>query len=123
MLTGLEDRHQIVFNGSLPENALVLGQIAHARASTEIHRQACDIATIERDRSALRVNQADRHAKTGCLAGAVGPEESHDLALVDLVVDAVDDLAAAVPFLQPTDFQQGHRSILLDRVAVENRTK
>ena len=112
-----EDRHQVVFDRQLPEDARILREIAHAGPGTKVHRQARDVATVEQDRAAIGVDQADRHPEAGCLAGAVGPEQPHDLAVLDLVVDAVDDLAAAVPLLQSADLQQGHRSILLDRVA------
>jgi hypothetical protein len=64
---------------------------------------------------AVGVDQADRHPEAGRLAGAVGPEQADDLPPVDLELDPVDDLAAAVPFLQAADFQQGHGSLLLDR--------
>ena len=51
------------------------------------------------------------------LPAPLGPSRPDDLAPLDLVVDAVDDLAAAVPLFQSADLQEGHRSILLDRVA------
>ena len=63
------------------------------------------------------VDQADRHAEAGGLAGTVGAEQADDLAALDVVINAADDLAAAVPFPEAANLQQGHCSILLDRVA------
>ena len=41
------------------------------------------------------------------LPAPLGPSRPDDLAALDLVVDAVDDLAAAIPFFQPADLQAG----------------
>ena len=76
-----------------------------------------DVAAVEEDLAAVGVDQADGHPEARGLARPVGAEQADDLALVDVEVDAVDDLAASVPLLQAADFQQGHGSILLDRVA------
>ena len=66
-----------------------------------------DVAAVEHDRAAVGVDQADRHAEARRLAGTVGPEQPDDLAPLDLVIDAVDHLAAAVPLLQAADLQAG----------------
>ena len=82
-------------------------QVAHAGTRAQVHRQLRDVAAVEDDRAAVGVDQADRHPEAGRLAGPVGPEQADDLAPVDVEVDAVDDLAAAVPLLQPADFAAG----------------
>ena len=107
MRAGLEDRHQIVFDGQLPEDARILREVAHAGTGAEVHRQPRDVVAVEHDVAAVGVDQADRHPEARRLAGAVGPEQADDLAPLDLVVDAVDDLAAAVPLFQPADLQAG----------------
>ena len=68
-----------------------------------------DVAAVEDDGAAVGVDQADGHPEAGRLARPVGPEQTDDLALVHLEVDAVDHLAASVPLLQATGFEQGHR--------------
>ena len=37
---GLEDRHQVVFDGELLEDARILREVAHARPGALVHRQA-----------------------------------------------------------------------------------
>jgi hypothetical protein len=107
--SGFEDRHQVLFDRELAEDARVLGEVAHPGAGSEVHRQPGDVAAVERDGAAVGVDEADGHAEAGGLAGSVGPEEADDLALVDVELDPVHHLATAVPLLQGADFQQGHR--------------
>ena len=79
------------------------------------HRQAGDVAAVEFDGAAIGVDQADGHPEAGGLTRTVGSEQPDDLALRDLVINAADNLPAAVPLFQASDFQERHGLILLDR--------
>ena len=59
------------------------------------------VLAVEEDLAVVGRDLAGGHAEAGGLAGAVGAEQADDLADVDLEVDAVHDLAAAVELDQP----------------------
>ena len=50
----------------------------------------------ELDMAGLAVEQAGNGVQSGGLAGAVGTDQGHDLALIDLKGDALDGVDAAV---------------------------
>ena len=68
-----------------------------------------DVEAGDRARAAGGQQQGDEHAHGGRLAGAVGAEESVDLAGVDDEVDAVDGLHGAVELaLQSANLDGAH---------------
>src|SRR2546426_10816476 len=55
-----------------------------------------DVLAIEANGAAARVQEADDGLEGGGLAGAVGPDDAHDLAGVDVERDPVEDVDLAV---------------------------
>src|SRR5260221_836622 len=70
--------------------------LLHHDAGDIVDMKLSDCAAVEHDRalSGARI-AADRHHQGG-LAGAVGPDQGHDLAGVDIEVDAFERHHAAV---------------------------
>ena len=74
-----------------------------------MHGQMGDILAGKEDLAVVGSDLPGGHAEAGRLAGAVGAEQADDLADIDLEIDAVHNLAAAVKLHQPARFQDGHR--------------
>ena len=106
----LHDRQQILLGGELAEDALLLGEIAHAAVAGALeHRPMGDLLVIEEDAPGVGDHHPAGHAETRRLAGAVGPEKADDLPLLDVEIDTVDHSAPAVILHQAFDLQQRHR--------------
>ena len=65
-----------------------------------------DVAAVEDDRALVGRDQAGDRLEQRRLAGAVGAEQRHDLALVDLEVDVEQHLHVAVADVEAPDEQQ-----------------
>ena len=65
-----------------------------------------DVAPVEDDGSALGLGDPADGVEQRRLAGTVGAEQRHDLALVDLHVDAEEHLHVAVGHLDVADEQE-----------------
>ncbi len=108
----LHHAQQVLLHGELAEDARLLGQVAHAAfAGAAIHGPAGDVHVVEDDAAGVGLDHAAGHAEAGRLAGAVGPQQADDLALIDAEIDAVDDAPRAVVFHQSLDFKHGNRSV------------
>src|SRR5262249_22748590 len=105
---GLEDGEQVLLDGELAEDALFLGQVAHAQAGPAVHGQPGDVLTVEDDLAVVRGDLAGGHAEAGGLAGPVGAEQADHLARVDLVGHAVHGPPLAVNLDQPAGLEQRH---------------
>src|SRR5581483_2771435 len=73
-------------------------------------RRQIDVAVLrlEHDRTAVGFDQPDDHVKRGRFSGAVGTEQSDDLAGADFRADTVDDDAFAVPLHEAAHPDLGH---------------
>ena len=102
----LHHAQEVLLHRELAEDARLLGQIAHAAlAGAAIHGPARDVEIVEDDLALVGLDHAAGHAEAGGLAGAVGPQEAHDLALIDAEIDAVDDAPRPVVLHQSLDFK------------------
>ena len=87
----LEDGEDVLLDGELAKDAGFLGEVAHTQASAAVHLQGGDVLAVERDPAVIGRDLAGGHAEAGRLAGAVGAEQTDDLAEADLEIDAIDD--------------------------------
>ena len=109
------DREDVLADGELAEDGLLLRQVAHAEARALIHRLVGGVVAVEEDLAAVRPHEADDHVERGGLARAVGAEQPDDLALADLDVDAVHHRATVIDFLQPAGEEQNVIAAGVDR--------
>ena len=63
---------------------------------------------VERHLAHVRLDHTAGDAKTGRFSGSVGTEQADDLPFLDLEIDPIDHLAAAVSLDQSFDLQDGH---------------
>ena len=99
---------EVLLDGQLAKNALLLRQIAHAEPGPSEHGQPGNILAVEDDLAVVGHDLPGRHAETCRFAGPIRTEQADNFARVDIVRDAVNDPAFAVDFHQPACFQQGH---------------
>ena len=90
------DGHDVVLHGHLPEDGSFLRKVAHALLGALVHGKAGKFVIVDEDASLIRDDLAGDHIETGGLAGAVGAQEAHDLALVHFHGDALHDRPDAV---------------------------
>ncbi|MEY4138798.1 MAG: hypothetical protein RLZZ371_980 [Pseudomonadota bacterium] len=107
LLVMLQFQHgaHIVCHVEFAENGRLLWQITQAQARAPVDRHVFDRFTVNRDVARAGAHQSDNHVERGGLAGAVGSEQTHHFALAHGQRDVLDDLAAAVEFLQVMRFE------------------
>jgi hypothetical protein len=93
---GFEDRHDVVGDRQAPEHRGFLRQVADAELRAAVDRQARDVVVVEHDAPGIRRHEADDHVERRGLAGAVRPEQPHDLAAGHAQRQVRDDLARLV---------------------------
>jgi hypothetical protein len=81
--------------------------------------QSGDVASVDADGARRRRLEAADHAQHGGLATAGGPQEGHELALVDAEGEILHDAMRAEGLLQMANVEKGHGQ----RLAVENLEK
>ena len=62
------------------------------RLRPAVDRESRDVAALEMDGPGIRPHKPHDHVERGRLAGAVGPQQPHDLPLVDVDAHTVHDL-------------------------------
>src|SRR5262249_15872039 len=78
-------RHlQVLAHGQIREDPAVLRHVADAASGHAKGRQADEILASQQDAAGARRSDADDALERRRLAGAVAPEQAHDLALADL---------------------------------------
>ena len=87
---------QVLVDGQGREDAPATGHQGQAHLGDGLGRFARDGPAAELDRAAADPDQARGPLEQGRLAGPVGAEQGHDLALVHVEVDAEEDLHRAV---------------------------
>ena len=65
------------------------GQPRELRIELEISRTERDLVVVQHHLAAVGPNDAGDHVKRGRLAGAVRPQQTHDLALVDQIAPII----------------------------------
>jgi hypothetical protein len=101
---------EVLHDGHARKDAPPFRRLRYAHAGNLMCRHFGDVGTGEGDPAGPRPRIAeDRHHQRR-LAGAVGPDKRHDLALMDRHVDAVERPDIAVVGLDAFDLQQRFRS-------------
>ena len=75
--------------------------------SALIHRHRRHIRVLKKNMTIIRSDQPDDHVKRRGFSSAIGPQQSDDLALFDVDINAVDDRSTIVDFHQPFGTEQG----------------
>src|SRR5579883_709185 len=104
-LDHFEHRADIFLDVETAKNRGFLRQIADAKTRALIHRQLCHVVAIELDTPFIGLDQAGHHVEHGCLAGAVGAEQAHRLALTHVQAYASDYHASDKALLHAMDRQ------------------
>jgi hypothetical protein len=102
-------QHQVLLGRERREDAALLGAVAEAEAGDPVRRQADRLGALDLDRAGARADQAHDRAQRAGAAGAVAAEQGHDLAFVDVEVDAVQHVRFAVPALHARDLEEALR--------------
>ncbi len=108
IVTRLEDRHDVGFHGQLAEDGSFLGQVAQTELRAAVHGQKGDVAVVELDCPGVAAHQSDHHVERGRLAGAVGTEQAHDLAVGHFERQVADHLARLIALGQAGRFERAH---------------
>ena len=104
----LEHGADVVLDGHLAEDAGLLWQVSYAQLRATVHRVFGDADAgclsvpdiVEVDFALVGGDESCGHVERGRLARAVGPEQSDNLALMDINADVVGDRAFAVFFYE-----------------------
>mmetsp|Transcript_3835 Transcript_3835/g.9332 ORF Transcript_3835/g.9332 Transcript_3835/m.9332 type:complete len:237 (+) Transcript_3835:425-1135(+) len=104
--TPLLAQHQVLVDGQPGEDIAVLRHIAQAQLRDVVGLAADQLGIAEPDRT-LGVDLAHDGLDHGRAAGAVAAEQGDDLAGLDGQVDAVQDVAFAVPGVEVGDVEGG----------------
>ena len=98
---------QVVAHGEAREGHLSPHQQGHVEPDDLFGLEEGRVDPVEPDDTAVGVLEPGDGAQQGGLAGAVRPEQGHDLPLGDLEVDAEQDLVGAVVEVEVVDLQGG----------------
>jgi hypothetical protein len=99
-------QHQVLLGRQAREDAALLGAVADAEAGDAVRREVRGLGVLDLDRALARADQAHDRAQRAGPAGAVPAEQRHDLAFVDVEVDAVQHVRLAVPAVQVADLEE-----------------
>jgi hypothetical protein len=98
---------QIFVDAHAREDTPAFRHLGHAPQHDLVGRQTGDVLAFQPDRAGPRARAAaDRHQQ-GRLAGAVGADQGHDLAMGDIEVDPVQRLDGAIECRHRPDFKHG----------------
>src|SRR4029077_17755523 len=100
----LQPKLEVLAHRQRREDLPVLRHIADAAMGDLIGPEPRDILAAKLD-GALRGNQAHDRLARRRPADAVAPEQADDLAVADVEVDAMQDVALAVISVQVSDFE------------------
>jgi len=107
---GVRAHAQVFSHGHARENAPSFGRLRDTQPGDVMGRLKGDVAAVERDGSGARAGPAEhRHHECG-LARAVGSDQRHDLARVDIEIDALERFDIAIGRDEATDGKEGCRA-------------
>jgi hypothetical protein len=98
---GLQDGQDVLLHRELAEDRGLLGQVAHPQAGPLVHGDLGDVPVVQEDLPPVRGDEPHHHVEGGGLPCPVGPQEPHDLPLLDLQVHAVHHLAPLIDLGEP----------------------
>ena len=107
-----EDGAYVVFDAQPAEYRCLLRQIAHSHLGAAVHRLVSELdglpfVVFEKYLAFVRGYQPDDHIKGSGLAGAVGAQQSYDLALVYIYRDMIN-YSSRLVFLYQLTCEQAH---------------
>ncbi len=97
---------QVLVDGQRAEHALPARHLADAEHGDLVGWRVGDVAAVEHDRAAVRLDDAADRLQQRALARAVRAEQGDDLALLDIDVDPEQHLPAGVPGIDAAHQQQ-----------------
>src|SRR5690606_21543698 len=100
----------VIGHGQLAKDRGFLWQIADPGTGAAVHGVMADVTVVNQHAALVGAHQADDHVKRGGLAGAVGTEQTDDLAAVDGQADIANHLALLVTLGQMLGGEGGHYS-------------
>ena len=83
-------------------------QVALAGRGERSLRRVDDLLAVHQDNAVLGLFQAGDHAEGGGLAAAGGPQQGHEVAVLNGEVDVPQDVVAAVKFINVLQFNAAH---------------
>ena len=92
---------EVLFDREVRKDASPLRTVGDAGLEHIGGLEAADHAVLEKDAPRGRAEEAGDRAERGRFAGAVGPDETHELAPADLQIEAAQRLDRPVPGAQP----------------------
>ncbi len=97
---------QVLHDGEVEEQRPVLGDVCQATTRDGVRLVAVDLFAEDRDAALDGSQQARDRQQRGGLAGAVGAEQGHDLAGVDVQRQVAQHGDAAVAGVEAVEFDQ-----------------
>ena len=97
---------QVLADRQRSEHALAARHLADAQRGDLVGRRVGDVAAVEHDRTAVRLDHTADRLQQRALAGAVGAEQGDDLAFFDVDVDTEQHLPAVVSGVDAAHQQQ-----------------
>ena len=99
---------QIFLDVEAAEDAALLVHQLHAGLRDDVALPAGEIDAVEHHRAGARRHHAHQALQRRALAGAVAPEQRHDLVALDAQRDVEQDVGIAVVAVQSFDLEQAH---------------
>src|SRR3712207_1195266 len=96
----LEHRHDVILDAHGAENTRLLWQIAYSGTRPLVYGVLCNVLTVDEYMPFVGHHETSGHIERGGLAGTIGPEQSHNLALVHLERHLVGHGALAITLHQ-----------------------
>ena len=112
------DQPQVLGDGEVGEDAAILGHVPEPAPCARVRWQRAHVLAVEQHLPAHARAESHGRPQQRCLAGAVAPDERHDLAGRDGQVDVEQDLRVAVERRDAPQFQRGIPRVRAPRAAV-----
>src|SRR5262249_32492517 len=107
-------RHfEVLAHREVWENAAVLRHVADPQSGHTVRGQPAHIVAAQPDVAGARRWQPDYAFEGRRLAGAVSPEQTHDLALGDFEGEIDEDVAVSVKRVDVGDLEERHQWALV----------
>jgi hypothetical protein len=115
----LQHGQYILFHGQLAKDRGLLRQITDPEVTRpQVHRHLGDIFFASQNSPGVRTGETNNHVETGCLAGAVGAQQAHDLTPGDREGNSIDDSSSAVTLADLFCRKRLHQRVTRVRVMV-----
>ena len=101
----LRRQQQVFLGGQAGEDAALFRAVADAQPRDAVRRHRDGLAPVHHHRAGAPSGQAEYGLERGGPAGAIAPEQGHDLAALHRQVDAVKNMRFAVERVQVGDAQ------------------